>query len=161
MVMVNGKTATINVPDAVTCSLEGSSVPIIVTASAVPFTDVKVSLEKSIDTDEKKTDLSVGITPNTGETVTLKVGAESGVLGFKCAKTVTGKELKYKKDGTDKAQFTLSAAKITVTTTKAGTKPTTAVTVAMKADSSKAASTVVEGTCPGMGASWISLWPRA
>ena len=73
MVMVNGEKATINVPSAVTCSLEGSSVPIIVTASAVPFTDVKVSLEKSIDTDEKKTDLSVGITPGT-EVVTLKVG---------------------------------------------------------------------------------------
>merc|ERR1712019_267309 len=37
MVMVNGNKATINVPDAVTCSLEGSSVPIVVTASALPI----------------------------------------------------------------------------------------------------------------------------
>ena len=51
MVTVNGNTATLNVPDAVTCSLGGSSVPIVVTASAVPFTDVKVSLIKSIADD--------------------------------------------------------------------------------------------------------------
>jgi len=31
----------------------------------------------------------------------------------------------------------------------------------MVADKSKAATTVVEGTCPGMGSSWISLTPRA
>lgn len=35
------------------------------------------------------------------------------------------------------------------------------MTVAMVADKSKAASTVVEGACPGMGASWISMAPRA
>jgi hypothetical protein len=33
--------------------------------------------------------------------------------------------------------------------------------VAMVADKSKAASTVVEGECPGMGASWIALTPLA
>lgn len=58
-----------------TCSLGGSSVPIVVTTDAVPFTDVKVSLTKSIAEDEAKTDNSVGITPNAGEVVTLKVGA--------------------------------------------------------------------------------------
>jgi len=35
------------------------------------------------------------------------------------------------------------------------------LTVAGVADKSKPASTVVEGTCPGMGASWISLEPYA
>jgi hypothetical protein len=103
MATVNGVAATVNVPDKVTCSLSGASVPIVVTASAVPFADVKVSLTTSIATDEKKTDNSVGITPNAGEVVTLKVGANSGILGFTCAATVTGKELKYKLDGTDKA----------------------------------------------------------
>jgi hypothetical protein len=103
MATVNGVAATVNVPDKVTCSLGGASVPIVVTASAVPFADVKVSLTTSIATDEKKTDNSVGITPNAGEVVTLKVGANSGILGFTCAATVTGKELKYKLDGTDKA----------------------------------------------------------
>jgi len=33
--------------------------------------------------------------------------------------------------------------------------------VAMVADKSKAATTVVEGECPGLGASWISLTPEA
>jgi hypothetical protein len=38
----------------------------VVTANAVPFADVTVALEKSIEADEKKTDNSVGITPTTG-----------------------------------------------------------------------------------------------
>jgi hypothetical protein len=161
MVTVNGALATVTVPDKVTCSLGGSSVPIVVTSSAVPFSDVKVSLITSIADDEKKTDNSVGITPNAGEVVTLKVGESTGTLGFKCAATVTGKELKYKLDGTDKAVFSLSATTIAVTAQKAGTKPATpAMPLAMVADKSKAASTVVEGTCPGMGSSWIQLSPR-
>lgn len=50
---------------------------------------------------------------------------------------------------------------VTVTSAKAGTKPAAPkMTLAMKADTSAAASTVVEGECPGMGASWISMWPR-
>jgi len=64
MVTVNGNKATVNVADAITCSLSGSSVPIVVTVSAVPFADVKVSLIKSIADDTDKTDNSVGITPN-------------------------------------------------------------------------------------------------
>jgi hypothetical protein len=162
MVTVNGAKATVTVPDKVTCSLGGSSVPIVVTSTAVPFSDVKISLTTSIADDEAKTDNSVGITPNTGEVVTLKIGSESGVLGFKCAATVTGKELKYKIDGTDKAQFSLGASVIAVTAQKAGTKPTKpAMKLAMVADKSKASTTTVEGECPGMGASWISLEPRA
>jgi hypothetical protein len=73
MVNVNSNLATLNVADKVTCSLGGSSVPIVVTASALPFTDVKVSMIKSIGTDDAKTDNSVGITPDTN-VVTLKVG---------------------------------------------------------------------------------------
>jgi len=43
---------------------------------------------------------------------------------------------------------------------KAGTKPATPkMPLAMVDASSKASSTVVEGECPGMGASWISLTP--
>jgi len=162
MVTVNSALATVNVPDKITCSLSGSSVPIVVTASAVPFADVKVSLEKSIATDEAKTDNSVGITVNAGEVVTLKVGTNQGVLGFACAATVTGKELKYKLDGTDKAQFQLSSALVAVTAQKAGTKPATpAMKLAMVADKSTASKTTVEGECPGMGGSWIGLTPLA
>lgn len=89
----------------------------MVTASAVPFGDVKVSLETSSTKDGTKTvENSVGITPNTGETVVLKVGTSQGVLGFKCAATVTGKELKYKIDGTNKAEFSLSSLVVAVST---------------------------------------------
>jgi len=35
------------------------------------------------------------------------------------------------------------------------------MTLAMVTASSTAASVSVEGECPGMGASWISMWPRA
>lgn len=163
MATVNAATATINVPDKVTCSFGGSSVPIVVTSTAAPFADVKVSLEASTTKDgDKTTNNSEGITPNTGEVVTLSVNTASGTLGFKCAAAVKGKELKYKKDGTDKAQFTLSSATVAVTAQKAGTKPAKpAMKVAMVADKSKAAATYVEGECPGMGNSWIHFMPRA
>jgi len=157
---VGSAKSTVNVPSAVTCSLGGSSVPIVVSTSALPFSDIKVSLTTSIATDEAKTDNSVGITPNAGEIATIKVGAATGVLGFKCAATVTGKELLYKLDGTDKAVFSLGATTMTVTAVKAGTKPATpAMKLGMVADKSKPASTVVEGECPGMGNSWINLMP--
>lgn len=54
----------------------------------------------------------------------LKVGTDSGVLGFKCATAVTGSSLLYVLDGTDKANFGLSSASIKVKPEKAGTKPT-------------------------------------
>lgn len=159
-VTVNDNKATVNVADKVTCSLSGKSVPIVVTASAVPFADVKISLITSIADDDKKTDNSVGITPNVGEVVTLKVGETSGVLGFACAAKVTGKELKYKIDGTDKAVFSLSSATVAVTPKAAGEKPATVeMNLAMVADKSEAASVTVAGTCPGLGNSWISLTP--
>lgn len=155
-VTVNGKLTTVNVPAAITCSLGGSSVPIVVTADAVPFNDIKVSLIVSVADDTKKTPKSEGITPNPGEVVTLKEGADDGLLGFKCAATVKGTELKYKLDGTDKAQFSLANAAVTVTAAKAGTKPTDpGLTLAYKADTSKPASTAMEGACPGTGSSWI------
>lgn len=51
--------------------------------------------------------------------------------------------------------------KMEVKAVKAGTKPATQpkMPLAMVDASSKASSTVVEGECPGMGASWISLTP--
>lgn len=88
------------------------------------------------------------MTPESGQVVTLAIGSETGVLGFACAAKVSGTELKYKIDGTDKAQFTLSNAAVTVTAQKAGTQPPAKdvkYNLAMVADKSKAASTVVEG----------------
>jgi len=140
--MVNANSATVNVPDKVTCSFSGSSVPIVVTANAVPFADVTVALEKSIEANEAKTDNSVGITPNKGELVTLKIGTDSGVLGFGCAATVTGTKLKYTLAGTDKANFALSSTTVAVTGQKAGTKPATpAMPLKMVSDKSSASST--------------------
>jgi hypothetical protein len=142
MVNVNSNTATVNVADKVTCSLGGSSVPIVVTASALPFTDVKVSMKASIASDDAKTDNSVGITPNAGEVATLTVSNPQGILGFKCAAAVTGKELLYDLAGTDKAVFSLSSTTCAVTAAAAGTKPATPkMTLAGVADKSTSAVT--------------------
>lgn len=99
---VDGEKSDVNVPTTVTCSKGGSSVPMVVSASALPFADVKVSLKQSIGTDDKKTNNSEGITPNAGESVTLSVSNPTGVLGFKCAAEVKGTELLYVLEGTDK-----------------------------------------------------------
>jgi hypothetical protein len=106
---------TVNVPSDVTCSLGGSSVPIIVTADKIPFADIKVSLKTDVTTaNSKTTDNSKGITPNAGEVVTLKVGVSEGVLGFKCASAVTGTSLLYVLEGTDKSAFSLSSTTMKV-----------------------------------------------
>jgi hypothetical protein len=90
-VMVNSKSDNlIKVSEKVICSMGGSSVPIVVSAAALPFSDVKVSLEKSVLKEEGKPDVdkSAGITLNAGEVVTLSITSPSGILGFKCAKEV-------------------------------------------------------------------------
>lgn len=162
MVNVNANKATVNVPDAVTCSLGGSSVPIMVSVSAIPFADIKVSVIKDETKDAKGvvTDNSKGITPGT-TAATIKLGTLEGVLGFTCNATVAGKVVKYKLDGTDKAQFALSAASATVTAVKAGTKPSAPkLTIAVGAKST-ASKTTVTGLCPALGEAWISLQPAA
>jgi hypothetical protein len=53
--MVNGKKADVIAPTEVTCSLGGSSVPMIISAAAVPFGEIKVSLETSSVKDGDKT----------------------------------------------------------------------------------------------------------
>ena len=75
---------------------------------------------------------------------------------------MTGKELLYVLAGSDKAQFSLSSTTMAVTGAKAGTKPSAPdMKLAMVADKSESATTVVEGTCPGLGGSWMSLTPLA
>jgi len=162
MVNVNSNLATLNVPSAVTCSKGGKSVPMVVTASAIPFSDVAVSLIVSTTVDgTKTTDNSAGITPNSN-VVTLKIGTDSGVLGFACSDDPKGKELKYKKAGTDAAQFSLSSEVVAVTAAKAGTKPASPkLTLTMKSDTSEASKTFIEGECAGMGAAWMQFAPAA
>jgi hypothetical protein len=164
-VKVTSKTDNlITVPEKVICSQGGSSVPIVVSATTLPFSDVKVSLEKSVTKEEGKADVdnSAGITINAGEVVTLSVTSTSGILGFTCAKDAKGKQLKYKLDGTDKAVFKLEYTLMTVDAQKATDKKTTFdLKLAMDAAGSEAAKTKVTGTCPGMGASYIQLVPAA
>lgn len=158
-VMVDGVKAEVKVPTEVTCSLGGRSVPISVTASAVPFGDIKVKLlTSSTKNGDKTVQESVGITPDTNEVV-LKVGTSEGVLGFACNTTITGTKLKYNLDGSDKLQFTIPS-EVTVKGQKAGTRPDAPkMTLAGVASASTPSKTVVEGECPGMGASWICLTP--
>lgn len=58
-------TETVNVPSSATCALGGNSIPLGVSVTAAPFTDVTVTMEKYtvVDaTDETEVDLSEGIT---------------------------------------------------------------------------------------------------
>jgi len=133
----------------------------VVTASAIPFTDVTVKLETSSTTEgTKTTSHSEGITPNTN-TVTLKIGTDSGVLGFACSDDPKGTKLKYTIGGTDKAQFALAFTEVTVTAAKAGTKPSSPKLTMTKGSASTAANTVIEGECAGMGAAWMQFAPAA
>lgn len=66
MVSVGGDTSVVTVADAVTCSLGGSSVPIVVSAAAIPHAGVTVTMaKKTYDTeDTEAVDPSQGITPS-------------------------------------------------------------------------------------------------
>lgn len=118
MVEVSGDESTVSVAAAVTCSLGGRSVPIVVTADAVPHTDVTVTMTvKAFTTPEGEdpVDPSGGLTPD-ATVVTLSKDNMSGVLGFACAVDATGDTLVYALAGTDEAAFGLSSDECTVTT---------------------------------------------
>lgn len=159
-VQVNSNKATLTASNDVTCSQGGSSVPIVVSASALPFTDVKVSL-KTVSTvaGNVTTDESKGITLNAGEIVTLGKATPTGVLGFKCAtdmdKTKKAK-LTYVVAGTDASQFTMTLP-ITVTAiARPATQPTAKLDFKMETTST-AASTTMSALCPGQGSAWMSF----
>jgi len=124
MVVVGDGLSTVTTAADVTCSLGGRSVPIIVTAAAVPHTDVTVTMGvKEYDaTVDDAVDPSAGLTPD-DTTVTLSLdspmteaGEPMGVLGFACASDAVGTDLVYTLAGTDAAAFSLSSATCTVTT---------------------------------------------
>ena len=54
MATVGESKGSVTVPSDVTCSLGGSSVPIVVTADKIPFADVKVSLKTDVTTVDGK-----------------------------------------------------------------------------------------------------------
>lgn len=137
-----------------------------VTLAAQPFTDIKVALEKDLDTSDatNTVDNSYGITIDAASKAGVQMGSETETvyLGFSCSATANATSIKYKVSGTDAANFVLDNAKAAVTVEKAvaGDKPAKTVTVAMVADSSEAGATTVEGACPDMGASIIHWMPR-
>jgi hypothetical protein len=144
--------------------LGGKSVPIVVEVTALPFTDIKVSVVKSSTTvGNTTTDNSKDITPNTN-IATITVNQPSGILGFSCGsnKTALGTELKFKLDGADKLVYSLLNEKFSVAGVVAATKPDSSkVSLGLaKVDAnSEAASVELTGTCPGLGGSWIQVIP--
>lgn len=85
------------------------------------------------------------------------------VLSFACAADSNATSIKYVLSGTDATTFALSSATAAVTVLEAltdTTQPAETVTVAMVAGDSNAGEVVVEGECPGMGASIIHFHPN-
>lgn len=63
MVTVTRTKATVNVPSTIKCSYGGSSVPMVVTLTDNPFSDIKVGLKKHVTKDgTTETDNSKGMT---------------------------------------------------------------------------------------------------
>lgn len=116
--MVANAKGTVNTASTVTCSVGGLSVPIVVSSSVSPHTDVTVKLEKRntlTNSDNTTTELSEGLTAG-AETVTLTVSVPTGVLGFECASTLNSTVtplLNYTMGGTNMDSFTLSSAAVT------------------------------------------------
>ena len=73
----------IDLPEEITCTYGGKSIPIVINLPNAPFSDVSVSLVKN----EFR---SFGIEPLTSEIVFEFGGKEQGVLDFTCAEDGTG-----------------------------------------------------------------------
>lgn len=157
---VTGTVEVVNVAGAVTCALGGRSVPIIVSASAIPHTGVDVSMGV-VPVEEATPDvnLSAGLTPDT-TVVTLSLDNEDGVLGFACDAAATGTQLNYVLAGTDADSFRLSSTAATVTTMEAlAAVANPPLTITVDEAGSTPAATVVTGLCPGLGSGWMFLHP--
>lgn len=122
MVVVGDTKESVDVAGTVKCSKGGRSVPIVVSSSAVPHTDVTVTMVVVPIADPPADPYpSAGLTPDS-TVVTLSVESPDGVLGFACDATAEGTTLNYVLAGTDAASFTLSSATATVTVEEAGTE---------------------------------------
>lgn len=151
----------------------GASVPIVVKVSALPFTDIKVSIvAHSTTSGNVTTDHSKGFTPNTN-VATITVTQPEGTLGFTCAAnlndTTKNGQLKFKLDGADKAVYKLAdngngVGVFATSAIKVGDKPDSTgikLGLTMVTASSEASSVTLEGTCPGLGSAWIQMIPAA
>lgn len=112
-VTVTRTKATVRVPSTITCSYLGSSVPMVVTLSDQPFSDIKVGLKKHLTKDgTTEVDNSKGMTIAAASAagVAMDVNTDEVVLGFSCAAKPTeakdfGTALAYTLAGTDASVF--------------------------------------------------------
>lgn len=122
MVTVTRTKATVNVPSTIKCSYGGSSVPMVVTLTDNPFSDIKVGLKKHVTKDgTTETDNSKGMTIAAASAagVSMDTNTDEVVLGFSCSTKPTeaadfGTAIAYTLAGTDSAVFQLSSATVTV-----------------------------------------------
>lgn len=126
-VTVSSTVESVATAGTVDCAAGGRSVPIMVSASAVPHTGVEVSMTVVTPEEGAETDPSAGLTPD-ATVVTLSSASLSGILGFACAEGATGNTLNYVLAGTDAASFSLSSTTATDTTTVATVPEVTTVT---------------------------------
>jgi len=167
-IFVGREKTNVNVPSAVTCQAGGFSFPMVVTLDAVPFTDITVALKEDVDNTDaaNPVDNSYGVTIDAASKAGLQfaVGAHEQVFSFECSATANATSLKYELTGTDEPNFKLSSAKATITVKPAledSAQPDKTVTVAALTDSSSAGEVIVEGECPGMGASMMYWQPAS
>lgn len=117
-VFVSTGTTTITVPSTAKCALGGSSIPIVVTNTAAPYTSVTLKLEATSYNTSDTTAKNPSENVTAGATVlTFTTVSTSGVLTFTCGASLSATlspTLNYTIGGTDKASYT-SIDKVTVT----------------------------------------------
>lgn len=153
MVSVKGGKGSVTLPDPVKCTFGGSSVPMMVSVSNKPFTDVTVTLKLDVLAEgadpTTETPKSVGITLGDKKAHQFTKEATTGVLSFKCGaeKTTTATMLVVELTGTDKGSFS-APTEVTVAPGAAGLKiEKPALTLTTEADST-VSNTNVKGVCP-------------
>jgi hypothetical protein len=116
MITVGSGKGSVTLPDPVKCTYGGTSVPMMVSISNKPFTDVTVSLKKDVLPEGTEpgteTPKSVGITLDDKKSShQFTKESTSGVLSFACGaeKTTTATMLVVELTGTDKGSFTAPA----------------------------------------------------
>lgn len=106
MVLVDAVNATVNAPSTASCTLNGTSVPIKVTVSALPFGDITITLKVTTYNASvaKPVNPSQGITPTSGEdTIAFSTAVNAGFMMFACNTTIAASPatLSYSLSGTD------------------------------------------------------------
>jgi hypothetical protein len=108
LVQVDATKATVTVPSKITCTLNGTSVPVKASVAALPFSDLTVTLKVTSynASAANAVNPSKGITPKSGEDkVAFSTAVSKGFLMFDCNTTIAASPatLTYELSGTDKA----------------------------------------------------------